>query len=220
MYINNEERLLSLQVQIKVQILDLYPERLIVSDTTSHFLAIFGGVLPLVSTYKVTSNALAVEELKREIVDFSDMLTPILDDAYRIEMSSYETDDKLETDIEPIRKKIRYAESTSDWRLDQSLVQRFQSVRNIILSQFVEGRHTAYGITPSTKQLFYTHILQKDSRKIHEFIGLLQLKILELFSLQGKIHYFSQQNNVNITILLESLKHDEQLQGDDKFIYY
>ena len=207
-------------MQIKVQILEINPEPLIVSDTTSHFLAIFGGVLPLVSTYKVTSDALAVEELKREIVDFSDMLTPILDDAYRIEMSSYETDDKLETDIEPIRKKIRYAESTSDWRLDQSLVQTFQSLRNIILSQFVEGRHTAFGLTPSTKQLFYTHILQKDSRKIHEFIGLLQLKILELFSLQGKIHYFSQQNNVNITILLESLKHNAQLQGDDKFIYY
>ena len=203
-----------------MQILEINPEPLIVSDTTSHFLAIFGGVLPLVSTYKVTSDALAVEELKREIVDFSDMLTPILDDAYRIEMSSYETDDKLETDIEPIRKKIRYAESTSDWRLDQSLVQTFQSLRNIILSQFVEGRHTAFGLTPSTKQLFYTHILQKDSRKIHEFIGLLQLKILELFSLQGKIHYFSQQNNVNITILLESLKHNAQLQGDDKFIYY
>ena len=203
-----------------MQILEITPEPFIISDTTSHFLAIFGGILPLVSTYQVTIDPAAIEELKQEIVNFTDLLTPVLDDAYRLELSSYENESKLETDIEPIRKKIRFAESTSDWRLDKSMVQTFQSLRNIILSQFVEGRHTAFGLTPNTKQLFYTHILQKDSRKVHEFVGLLQLKILELFSLQGKIHYFSQQNNVNITILLESLKHDAQLQGDDKFIYY
>lgn len=204
----------------QVQILEINPEPLIISDTTSHFLAIFGGILPLVPTYQLSNDSNAVEELEKEIVDFTDMLSPLLDDAYRIEMSAYDQDSKLSTDIEPIRKKIRFAESTSDWRLDKSLVQTFQTLRNIILSQFLEGRHTAFGLTPNTKQLFFTHILQKDSRKVHEFIGLLQLKILELFSLQGKIHYLTQQNAVNITLLLDLLKQNSEIEGDDKFIYY
>ena len=203
-----------------MQILEVKPEPLIISDTTSHFLAIFGGVIPLVSTYQVTSDASAISELQHEIVEFTESLTPLLDDAYRIEMSSYSTNEKLMTDIEPIRKKIRFATSTSDWRMDQSLILTFQSLRNIILDQFLEGRHTAFGLTPTTKQLYFTHILQKDSRKIHEFIGLLQMKILELFSLQGKLHYLSQQNILNITILLEALKQKTELYGDDKFVYF
>ena len=203
-----------------MQILEVKPEPLIISDTTSHFLAIFGGVIPLVSTYQVTNDPSAISELQHEIVDFTESLTPLLDDAYRIEMSSYSTNEKLMTDIEPIRKKIRFATSTSDWRMDQSLVHTFQSLRNIILDQFLEGRHTAFGLTPATKQLYFTHILQKDSRKIHEFVGLLQMKILELFSLQGKLHYLSQQNILNITILLEALKHKAELYGDDKFVYF
>ena len=203
-----------------MQILEVKPEPLIISDTTSHFLAIFGGVIPLVSTYQVTNDPSAISELQHEIVDFTESLTPLLDDAYRIEMSSYSTNEKLMTDIEPIRKKIRFATSTSDWRMDQSLILTFQSLRNIILDQFLEGRHTAFGLTPTTKQLYFTHILQKDSRKIHEFIGLLQMKILELFSLQGKLHYLSQQNILNITILLEALKSDSLFQGDDKLIYF
>ena len=203
-----------------MQILEVKPEPLIISDTTSHFLAIFGGVIPLVSTYQVTNDPSAISELQHEIVDFTESLTPLLDDAYRIEMSSYSTNEKLMTDIEPIRKKIRFATSTSDWRMDQSLILTFQSLRNIILDQFLEGRHTAFGLTPATKQLYFTHILQKDSRKIHEFVGLLQMKILELFSLQGKLHYLSQQNILNITILLEALKHKAELYGDDKFVYF
>ena len=203
-----------------MQILEVKPEPLIISDTTSHFLAIFGGVIPLVSTYQVTNDPSAISELQHEIVDFTESLTPLLDDAYRIEMSSYSTNEKLMTDIEPIRKKIRFATSTSDWRMDQSLILTFQSLRNIILDQFLEGRHTAFGLTPTTKQLYFTHILQKDSRKIHEFIGLLQMKILELFSLQGKLHYLSQQNILNITILLEALKQKTELYGDDKFVYF
>ena len=203
-----------------MQILEVKPEPLIISDTTSHFLAIFGGVIPLVSSYQVTNDASAITELQHEIVEFTESLTPLLDDAYRIEMSSYSTNEKLMTDIEPIRKKIRFATSTSDWRMDQSLILTFQSLRNIILDQFLEGRHTAFGLTPTTKQLYFTHILQKDSRKIHEFIGLLQMKILELFSLQGKLHYLSQQNILNITILLEALKQKTELYGDDKFVYF
>ena len=203
-----------------MQILDIKPEPLIISDTTSHFLAIFGGVIPLVPTYQLSNDVNAITELQQEIADFTEDLTPLLDDAYRMEMASYSDNNKLMTDIEPIRKKIRSAMSTSDWRLDPSLVDRFQTLRNIILSQFLEGRHTAFGLTPQTKQLFFTHILQQDSRKIHEFVGLLQMKILELFSLQSKIHYFSQQNILNITILLETLKQDSYIQGDDKFVYY
>lgn len=204
----------------RVQILDIEPEPLIISDTTSHFLAIFGGIVPLVPTHQLATDPSAVAELKHEIVDFTDTLTPVLDDAYRIEMSSYEGAEKLATDIEPFKKKLRYATSTSDWRLDKSLVQTFQTLRDIILQQFLDGRHTAFGLTPTTKQLYYTHILQKDSRKIHEFVGLLQMKILELFSLQGKIHYLSERDNVNITILLESLKQDPLFQGDDRLIYF
>ncbi len=203
-----------------MQILEITPEPVIISDSASHFLAIFGGIKPLIPTYQLMNDESAISELQHEIVDFTESLTPLLDDAYRIELSAYSDNEKLSTDIEPIRKKIRYATSTSDWRLDKDLVQTFQTLRNIILSQFLEGRHTAFGLTPTTKQLFFTHVLQKDSRNIHEFIGLLQLKILELFSLQGKLHYLSQQNILNITILLEALKHESLLQGDDKFIYF
>ena len=203
-----------------MQILEIKPEPIIICDSYSHFLAIFGGVFPFIPSYQLTSDASAITELQHEIVDFTDELTPLLDDAYRIEMSSYTDNEKVSTDIEPFRKKIRFASSTSDWRLDDNLVQTYQALRNIILAQFFDGRHTAFGLTPSTKQLFYAHILQKDSRKVHEFIGSLQLKILELFSLQGKLHYLSQQNILNITILLEALKHDTTLQGDDKFVYF
>ena len=193
---------------------------MIISDTTSHFLAIFGGIAPLIPTHEVTTNASAVAELQQELIDFTDELTPVLDDAYRIELSSYGTEEKLATDIEPFKKKLRHATSTSDWRLDSSTVHTFQTLRNIILGQFLDGRHTAFGLTPSTKQLYYTHILQKDSRKIHEFVGLLQMKILELFALKGKIHYLSELHSVNITILLDSLKQDPLFQGDDKLIYF
>jgi hypothetical protein len=203
-----------------VKIFEIKPEPVIISDTTSHFLAIFGGIVPLMTTHQVTNNLSAISELQHEIADFTETLTPLLDEAYRIEMNSYTNNENLMTDIEPIRKKIRFPTSTSDWRMDNSLVQTFQSLRNIILGQFVEGRHTAFGLTPSTKQLFFTHILQRDSRRVHEFIGLLQLKILELFSLQNKLHYLSQQNILNITVLLEALKHDSLFYGDDKFIYY
>lgn len=203
-----------------MKIFEIKPEPVIISDTTSHFLAIFGGIVPLMTTHQVTNNLSAISELQHEIADFTETLTPLLDEAYRIEMNSYTNNENLMTDIEPIRKKIRFPTSTSDWRMDNSLVQTFQSLRNIILGQFVEGRHTAFGLTPSTKQLFFTHILQRDSRRVHEFIGLLQLKILELFSLQNKLHYLSQQNILNITVLLEALKHDSLFYGDDKFIYY
>ena len=139
-----------------MQILEIKPEPLIISDTTSHFLAIFGGILPLVSTHQLVNNSSAISELQKEIVEFTDDLTPLLDDAYRIEMSSYGTDEKLETEIEPFRKKIRFASGVSDWRLDKQLVQTFQSLRNLILAQYLEGRHTAFGLTPKTKQLFFT----------------------------------------------------------------
>ena len=202
-----------------MKILEIKPEPLIVSDSSSHFLAIFGGILPLMSSYQVSTDSSAISELQKEIVDFTEDLSPLLDEAYRIEMSSYTNREKLLTDIEPFRKTIRFATSTSDWRMDPSLQQTFQSLRNIILEQFLEGRHTAFGLTPSTKQLYFTHILQKDSRKIHEFVALLQMKILELFSLQGKLHFLSQQNMLNITILLEAFS-KEAFNGDDKLIYF
>ena len=115
------------------QILEINPEPLILSDTTSHFLAIFGGVLPLVTSSQLINNSSAITELQKEIVDFTEELSPLLDEAYRIEMSSYTNREKLLTDIEPFRKTIRFATSTSDWRMDPSLQQTFQSLRNIIL---------------------------------------------------------------------------------------
>ena len=203
-----------------VQLLEINPEPLIVSDTTSRFLAIFGGIKPLVPSNQVVNDSKAISHLQKEIVEFTDDLTPLLDEAYRIEMSAFTSPETVETEIDPFKKKLRSMFSTSDWKLENNLIQTFQTLRNIILEQFLDGRHTAFGLSPSTKQLYFTHMLQKDSRKIHEFIGLLQTKILDLFSLRSQLHYFSQKNNVNITVLLENLGLNTFVQDDDKFIYY
>ena len=109
-------------------------------------------------------------------------------------------------------------QSKSDWRLDEHFLNDFQTLEGITLKGYVEGRHTSFVIKPSKKQMLFLHILEKDARNIPSFIGQLELKLLEFLGTVGKIHYFSQQDNILITTIMEN--QESSASKNDNIIYF
>ncbi|MFW9927815.1 MAG: hypothetical protein ACFFD1_00310 [Candidatus Thorarchaeota archaeon] len=197
------------------------PDPQIILDQQTRSLSLFGGISLNASNEEIGFNPYAGiknEEIIRDMSDFIDQLSPLIDDAYRTDLSAYQFSSKLVTSLYPLRKKIRSSpSSTSNWQLDQFLLHDFRTLQAILLQQFIEGRHTTFGYKPEKNQLLFLHILNPDARKIHEFIGQLELKILNLLARKGKIHYFNQQDTMLITMLMEE---EENELKDDKMLYF
>ena len=109
-------------------------------------------------------------------------------------------------------------QSKSDWQFDEQVLNDFQALEGITLKGYVEGRHTSFGIKPLKKQMLFLHILDKDARNIPNFIGQLELKLLEFLGAVGKIHYFSQQDNMLLTTIMEN--QDIAPDKNDSMIYF
>ena len=180
-------------------LLESQPEPVIISDSHTRSLSIFGGVISHYRNYTRNHQTVTTSEILASVTEYVENLSPLIDDAYRTELSPYHLQSEIVTSIEPLKRKLRsYPSSTADWKIEDDVLNDFRSLQGIVLQNFIEGRHTTFGLKPEKNQLLYIHLLNKDARKIHEFIGQLQLKILRLLARDGKIHYFNQQENMLI----------------------
>ena len=156
------------------------PEPVLISDSQTKSLSIFGGIQPNFQNQKISRFNYSANDLVASISVFMDELAPLIDDAYRADLSSYKLDGKIVTSFSPLRKVLRsHPASTADWKVKEVL-RDFRTLQGIVLQNYIEGRHTTFGLKPEKNQLLFCHILNRDARKIHEFIGQLQMKILNL----------------------------------------
>lgn len=191
------------------------PPPLLISDKKTRTLNLFGGVIPEISS----SRRINKNEVGTSLAEFLESLSPLIDDAYRADLSAYRLDSKVVTHFEPLRKKLRsYPSSIADWRVKE-IMSDFRTLQGIVLQNFIEGRHTTFGFKPNKNQLLFIHILNKDGRKIHEFLGELQLKILHLVAKRAKIHYFNQQDSIFITAFIEELSEGLENKPNDSMTY-
>lgn len=192
------------------------PEPVLISDSHTKSLNIFGGIQPNFQEKAFSQLNYTTNDLIASISEFIEDLSPLIDDAYRADLSSYKMDGKIITSFSPLRKRLRmHPASTADWKVNE-FVKDFRTLQKIVLQNYIEGRHTTFGLKPEKKQLLFCHILNRDARKIHEFIGQLQLKILNFFASKGKIHYFNEQDKILITTFVQNV---EKIEIDDTYIY-
>ena len=195
------------------------PEPLLISDNTTKTLSIYGGVEAKYSFQNLRNNPSSTDNIIESIAEFIESLSPLIDDAYRADLSSYQSKAKIITSFYPLRKQIRsHPSSTANWKIDKNLIDNFRTLQAIILQNFVDGRHSSFGIVPEKNQLIFLHILDSDARKVPEFLGILQLKLVSLLARKGKIHYFNQQDKMLITTLIDEI--EVKKKNDDSLIYF
>ena len=206
-------------------ILELNPYPDIVADNSTRILSIFGGVeLKNVQQPDYIGNSTpnySTTDVLESIQETIDSISPIVDDAYRLDLSSYLITSKFKivASMAPLHTILRNdPQSKSDWQFDEQVLNDFQALEGITLKGYVEGRHTSFGIKPLKKQMLFLHILDKDARNIPNFIGQLELKLLEFLGAVGKIHYFSQQDNMLLTTIMEN--QDIAPGKNDSMIYF
>ena len=206
-------------------ILELNPYPDIVADNSTRILSIFGGVeLKNVQQPDYIGNSTpnySTTDVLESIQETIDSISPIVDDAYRLDLSSYLITSKFKivASMAPLHTILRNdPQSKSDWQFDEQALNDFQALEGITLKGYVEGRHTSFGIKPLKKQMLFLHILDKDARNIPNFIGQLELKLLEFLGAVGKIHYFSQQDNMLLTTIMEN--QDIAPGKNDSMIYF
>ncbi|MHA2102336.1 MAG: hypothetical protein ACW981_02850 [Candidatus Hodarchaeales archaeon] len=193
------------------------PEPVLISDSQTKSLSIFGGIQANFQNQNIDLFNYSTKDLLSSISKFTEDLSPLIDDAYRADLSSYNMDGKVVTSFSPLRRKLRtHPPSTADWKINE-FMKDFRVLQGIVLQNYIEGRHTTFGLKPEKKQLLFCHMLNRDARKVHEFIGQLQLKILSFFASKGKIHYFNEQEKVLITTFVQNVEKKEK---DDAFIYF
>lgn len=193
------------------------PEPVLISDSQTKSLSIFGGIQVNFENQNRFPFNYSTKELVESISEFTEDLSPLIDDAYRADLSSYDMDGRIVTSFYPLRKRLRtHPASTADWKINE-FIKDFRTLQGIVLESYIEGRHTTFGLKPERSQLLYYHMLNRDARKVHEFIGQLQLKILNFFASKGKIHYYNEQQKVLITTFVQNVEKKEK---DESFIYF
>ncbi|MHA1983150.1 MAG: hypothetical protein ACW967_02270 [Candidatus Hodarchaeales archaeon] len=193
------------------------PEPVLISDSQTKSLSIFGGIQVNFRNRNQSPFNFSTKELVESISEFTEELSPLIDDAYRADLSSYDMDGRIVTSFSPLRRKLRtHPASTADWKVNE-FMKDFRTLQGIVLQNYIEGRHTTFGLKPEKSQLLFCHMLNRDARKIHEFIGQLHLKILNFFASKGKIHYFNEQDKVLITTFVQNIEKKEK---DDSYIYF
>ncbi len=195
------------------------PEPLLISDNLTKTLSIYGGVVANYSNQILKNKHSFTTDILESISDFIENLSPLIYDAYRADLSSYQSKSKIFTSFYPLRKQLRtHPSSTADWKIDKDLRNNFRTLQAMVLQNYIDGRHSSFGILPEKKQLLFLHILDSDARKVPEFLGILQLKLINLLARKGKIHYFNQQERMLITTLIEEIEMKEV--KDDSYIYF